>query len=115
MKSTGTPASAKARARPSRPACSTLLNNTRLRPEGAAPSSPRTARWLASVAPLVKMSSPGLQAKTRATVARAALKARFASWPGACCEDAFAQQFDITASMAAMTAGVGGVVALWSR
>jgi len=92
-----------------------LLKTTRRRVSRAAASRPRTARWLASVAPLVKMTSTGLQPSTRATVARAALKTRLACCPGACCEEVFAHKLASTGSMAATTAGAGGVVALWSR
>jgi len=115
MKSTCTPLVARARASFSWPACSTALNRTRLRCELAAPSKPRTARWLASVAPLVKITSTGLQPSTRATVARALANRRLASCPGPCCDEVLAHTPDITGSMAAITAGASGVVALWSR
>ncbi|MCY1379114.1 hypothetical protein D9M69_668040 [compost metagenome] len=68
--------------------------------------------WLASVAPLVNTTSCALQPSTRAVLARAALKARLALCPGPCCEDGLAQSCSNTGSIAATTAGAGGVVAL---
>jgi hypothetical protein len=68
--------------------------------------------WLASVAPLVKMSSLVLQPSAFAAVARAAPSTRLASCPGPCCDEALAQAVTNTGPMASSTSGAGGVVAL---